>query len=110
VPAFEAGESAQPVSEVQRDPVLVQALEAVDGPMHLVLGQARELGDLGEEGGRQLVRRRNERVVGVELALDLLRPHETLRAHHLLDLEEHGLPVLEEQGQVVAQGDPAVLL
>src|SRR5262249_51980849 len=81
-------------AQVARDEgdVAVDALEAVHAAAHLVLRQADELGDLDEERRRELVAQREERVVGVELALDPLLLDDALRAHHLLHLEEHGLP------------------
>src|SRR6058998_1233538 len=51
-----------------------------------------------------------ERVVDLDLLRDPLRVHEPLSADHLLDLEPHGLPVLEDEREIAAHGDATVPL
>src|SRR5439155_10303396 len=51
-----------------------------------------------------------ERVVDLDLLRDPRRVHEPLSADHLLDLEPHGLPVLEDEREIAAHGDATVPL
>jgi hypothetical protein len=47
-----------------------------------------------------------ERIVDVELVLDLGVGRDALDAAHLLDLEEHGVAILEDKGEVRAHRHP----
>src|ERR1700730_1271392 len=70
--------------------------ETVEHGLDLLL-----VGDLDEEGGAELARARHN---SVKLVLDLGVVGDALDAAHLLDLEEHGVAVLEDEGQVPAHG------
>src|SRR5262245_20165337 len=66
--------------------------------------------DLDEQRARELVRRRDELVVRLDLLLDLLVGEHALDACHLLDLKAHRVRVLERDRQEVAELDAATLL
>src|SRR5665213_579478 len=55
------------------------------------------LGYFDQERGRKLVVRWQEPAIGIDLMLDLLRVNHPLDAHHFLNLEEHGVAVLEDE-------------
>jgi hypothetical protein len=57
---------------------------------------------LDEQGGRQRLGGRHERVVDLDLGLDLRVAREPLGAAHLLDLQGQGVPVLEHQADPIA--------
>src|SRR6266850_2055595 len=79
----------------------VDTHEAVEHGLDLVL-----VGNLDEERGAELARLGQEGVVNVELVPDLGIIRDALDAAHLLDLEEHGVPVLEYEGKVPAHRHP----
>jgi len=79
----------------------VDAHEAVEDGLDLVL-----LGGRGDKEGTRLSRPGQERVVDVELVLHAAIVGDPLHAAHLLDLEEQSVAVLEDEGQVAANGDP----
>ena len=62
--------------------------------------------DLDEHGGRQLARPWQQRIVDRDLLGDLVEVDDALGPDHLLDLEPHGLAVLEHERQVAADGHP----
>jgi hypothetical protein len=66
------------------------------------------LADLDEHGRRQLTPPEQQRVVDGQLLGDLVVVDDALGAEHLLDLEPHGLVVLEDERQVAADADPAI--
>ena len=84
---------------------LVQADEFVEHGL-----DPSRLGDFDEERGGQLAGPGEQRVVRVDLVLDLLGLDDPLYAEHLLDLEPHGVAVLEHQRHQRPQRDPAPLL
>jgi len=67
-------------------------------------------GDLDEEGGAELTTPREERIVDVELVLHAGIIGDPLDPAHLLDLEEQGVAVLEDEGEVPADGHPPAAL
>src|SRR6266849_7190282 len=72
----------------------VDAHEAVEDGLDLVL-----LCDLDEEGGAELTTARQEGTVDVELVLHAGIIGDSLDPSHLLDLEEQGVAVLEDEGE-----------
>jgi len=87
-------------------PHVIAAVDALQRVQHrLDLGG---VADLDEHRRRQLPGPGQERVVDLELVADPVLRDDALSADHLLDLEPHGLPVLEDERQVTADADPAI--
>jgi hypothetical protein len=72
--------------------------------------QAGLVGQLEEEGDRQLSRPWNQPVVDLELVKDLFVGGHALGPGHLLHLEPHGHPVLEGAADDRPDGDASELL
>ena len=62
--------------------------------------------DLDHHRGRQLPRHRQQSVVDLDLLGDPRRIHDALDPAHFLDLEEHGVAILEDEGKVLAHRHP----
>ena len=92
------------------DAAAVDALKAVDGSPDLGLAHEMKISDLDEQSGRKLPVAGHQRVVRVELFLNLAVLDDPLSPDHLLHLEQDGLPVLEEESDVVSDGQPTVPL
>ena len=100
--------------EARRDDELVAPLAEDEGDVLVDPDQAvelgadrREIGDLDEERRGELALAGHELVVDVELVLERLRLADALDARHLVHLPAHRLAVLEDEGDAVADGDPA---
>ena len=70
---------------------------------------ARRVVDFQHHRRDQGVALRNQRIVGLELARDLLLAA-ALNMEHLVDLHPHGLEALEMEGGERADGEPALAL
>ena len=70
----------------------------------------RPILDLDEQRRRQLVFARDQIVIDLDLFPDLGLVHDPLDPAHLLDLEEGGLTVLEDEAEILADLHPAPAL
>ena len=68
------------------------------------------VGHLDEHGAAQFAGLRNELVVAVYFFSQLVDVGDVLGAHHLLDLEQYRVPILEDEGDEVAYADAATAL
>jgi hypothetical protein len=83
----------------------------VDADQTVELGtDSRLVGDLDEEGRRELVLPRHQLVVDVDLLLDPGGVVDALDPGHLLDLEAQRLVVLEDQRDLLAHRQAPVPL